>query len=424
MSTLAKNRVLITIAIASLILISAAVAIFWARGFKPDFKKGQIERTGLIVASSIPTGATVYLDGRPTSATDTTITYLEPKIYKVRIEKDGYTTWEKDIEVKADLAAEIKALLLPTAPEIKPLTTTGAASPTLSPDDTKIVYGTGGERGGLFLLPMAGSPFPFRQDARLLAKNKSSLDFTKAKFIWSPDSKQVIARFEIEKSPPRLSDETTEAIANLAIDTEKTDQEPRDITASLNATLTSWQEELNSRAQTQATAVPESIKSATAEATLIPLPAPAKALESKPETKASNQLPKTSYQLNYFPTGLVFSPDEEKILYRNKEAKYKIYDLKTKKEFTLPDFADLINISWYPDSNHLVIAQNPPTGGLISIIETDGNNKMAVYTGKFENVAPPAGGVFAHPSGLRIIILTALTQQEGTPANLYSINLR
>lgn len=422
MSTLAKNRVLITIAITSLILISAAVAIFWARGFKPDFKKGQIERTGLIVANSIPTGATVYLDGRPTSATDTTITYLEPKTYKVRIEKDGYTTWEKDIEVKADLAAEIKALLLPTAPEIKPLTTTGATNPTLSPDGVKIVYGTGGERGGLFLLPMTGSPFPFRQDARLLAKNKSGLDFTKAKFIWSPDSKQVIARFEIEKSPPRLSDETTEAIANLMIDTEKTDQEPRDITAALNATMASWQEELNSRAQTQATTVPESVKSATAEATLIPLPA-----NSSKQAVSSKQ--SAVSQLNYFPTGLIFSPDEEKVLYRNKEAKYKIYDLKTKKEFTLPDFTDLINFSWYPDSNHLVTTQKD----LISIIEADGNNKMAVYTGKFENACPPSaiasgdcgrGFVFAHPSGLRIIILTALTQQEGTPANLYSINLK
>ena len=120
-------------------------------------------------------------------------------------------------------------------------------------------------------------------------------------------------------------------------------------------------------------------------------------------------------QLNYYPTGLIFSPDEEKILYKDKAGQYKVYDLKAKKESTLPTFNDLASISWYPDSNHLVVAQKD----LISIIEADGANKMTIYTGKFED-----GFVFAHPSGTKLIILTTLTQTEGTPANLYSINLR
>src|SRR3989344_3924684 len=127
---LAKNRVIFSIAVLILVLTAAAVAIFWARGFKPDFKKGQIQRTGLLVASSMPTGAEIYLNDRLTSATNTSIAFLDPGTYKVRIQKDGYTTWSNDVEIKADLASEIKVLLFPLAPEIKPLTTTGAASPT------------------------------------------------------------------------------------------------------------------------------------------------------------------------------------------------------------------------------------------------------------------------------------------------------
>src|SRR3990172_1240189 len=126
---LAKHRTLFTLGAFLFIIFFATVAIFWARGFKPDFKNRTIERTGLIVANSTPTGAQVYLDDRLTSATDTNIAFLEPKTYKVRIQKDGYTTWQKDIEIKADLATEIKALLFPLAPEIKPLTTTGATGP-------------------------------------------------------------------------------------------------------------------------------------------------------------------------------------------------------------------------------------------------------------------------------------------------------
>lgn len=406
MSSLAKHRVAFSLAAAAIILIAATVAIFWARGFKPDFKNGRIERTGLIVAASTPTGAQVYLDDRLTSATDTNIAFLDPKTYKVRIQKDGYTTWQKEIEVKADLASEVNALLFPLAPEIKPLTTTGAANPTLSPDNTQIVYAVTGERGGIFLMPLSDRPFPFRQDPRILARNRAGIDFSGAQFIFSPDSKQVIARFTAPDG---------QITANLLIDTEKTDQEPRDITASQAATLAAWQEQLDTRTQTQALAVPNEIKEATAEA----LPVTSQNTK-KPESDLS--LITNHLSLNYFPAGLIFSPDEEKILYsprveagQDKQGKYKVYNLKTKKEFTLPAFADLVNISWYPDSNHLVVAQKD----LISVIEADGENQVTVHSGKFEN-----GFVFPHPSGTRLIILTTLTQTEGTPANLYSINLR
>lgn len=401
---LVKYRTPFTIVIAVLILIAAVVAIFWARGFKPNFKDGKIERTGLIVANSIPTGAQVYLDDRLTSATDTNIAFLDPKTYKVRIEKDGYTTWEKDIEVRADLATEIKALLFPLAPEIKPLTTTGAAGPTLSPDGSKIVYAVAGERGGLYSLPMSDRPFPFRQDATLLAKNSAAANYTQATFTWSPDSGQIIAHF---RNPEGRS------IANLLIDTEKDQQDPRDITASQAATLAAWQEELDTSAQTKAIIVPQEIKDATAAAEI--RQSGNQVTGSPGKQNPDNLMTQQPDNLNYFPTGLIFSPDEEKILFKNRQGQYKVYDLKTKKEFTLPDLPDLINLMWYPDSNHLVVAQKD----LISIMEADGTNKVTVYSGKFEN-----GFVFAHPSGSRLIILTTLTQPEGNPPNLYSINLR
>ncbi|OGD93139.1 hypothetical protein A3E14_04110 [Candidatus Curtissbacteria bacterium RIFCSPHIGHO2_12_FULL_41_13] len=400
---LAKYRVLFSILIVVFVLTLAAVVIFWARGFKPNFKNGTIERTGLIVASSTPTGAQVYLDDRLTSATDTNIAFLEPKTYKVRIQKDGYTTWEKEIEVRADLATEIKALLFPLAPAIKPLTTTGAASPTLSPNGTKIIFGVSGERGGLYSLSMTERNLPFRQELRLLAKNQSAFDFSGSNFVWSPDSRQVVARFVSEEG---------QSSANLLVDTDKSEQELRDITASLTATFQSWQEQISTLAQTQAMIAPDEVKSATAEAE----PNSSQLTVDGSQKKQSvNNEPITTNQLNYFPTGLMFSPDEEKILYKNKEGIYKVYDLKAKKEYTLPDFDNLVNLSWYPDSSHLVIAQKD----LISIIEADGTNKMTVFSGKFEN-----GFVFAHPTGDSLVILTTLTQPEGNPANLYSIDLR
>ena len=402
MNFFAKHRTIFSITVASLVLAVALGAIFWARGFKPDLKKG-FERTGLLVITSTPTGASVFLDGRLTAATDTNIAYLDPKPYKVRIEKEGYSAWEKDVDIVADLATEIKALLFPVAPGIKPLTTAGASSPALSPDGTKIAYGTAGENGGLFLYPMSDRPFPFRQGPRNLVKNQNNFDFSKAIFIWGPDSKELIAQF---------TDEEDKTVANLLVDSDKKDQPLSDITASLNATLSGWQSEIDQRAQTLALLAPDELKTATAEA---------KPNQKQTASKEPMQAPTLGIPgiqtglISYFPTGLVFSPDEEKILYKNKEGQYKIFDIKDKKESTLPEFTNLIGIFWYPDSGHLVIAEE----NKLSIIETDGLNKMTVFSGNFIN-----GFVFANPAGSGLIILTTLTQGEGTPANLYEINLK
>lgn len=400
---LAKHRTIFSVGIFVLIAFFAVVAIFWARGFKPNFRNGTIQRTGLIVANSIPTGAQVLIDDRLTSATNTSIAFLEPKTYKVKIEKDGYTTWQKDITVQADLATEINALLFPLAPQISPLTTTGATNPTLSPDSGKIIYGVSGINGGAYILPMTDNIFAFRQGTRLIAKNTATFDFSTAQFTWGPDSKQVIARFKAADGS---------VTANLMLDSDVSNQPLRDVTASLGATLSDWQQQLNTRAQTLAVLAPDEVKSAT-EGAAPASPSPSPALSTK--NKVATNQPTSENLINYYPTGMIFSPDEEKVLYLDKNGKYRVYDLKNKKQYTLPDFTDLINITWFPDSAHLVVAQKDQ----ISIIEADGNNKMGIYSGKFSY-----GFVFAHPSGSKLVILTTLTQPEGTPANLYAINLK
>lgn len=390
MEPLTKYRTAFSITVAVVLLIIAVGVIFWARGFKPNFQTGAIDRTGQIVANSTPEGASVLLNDRLMSATDTTIGFLDPGIYKVKIQKEGYFPWEKEVFVRADLVTEINALLFPQAPEIKPLTATGAYNPTLSPDNSKIVFGVSGASGGVFILPLVDSPFAFRQNPRVLGSNTSTFDFSKAKFIWSPNSDEFIARFE---------DGSGGATANIVLNSRDTGQELRDITASLNATLNAWQNELKLGAQNLSTLAPEEVKIATSEANI----------EQNVGHFTSAGL------VNYFPDGLIFSPDEKKILYLHQDGTWNVYDLSRRVDFNLPDFTDLKSISWYPDSEHLTVAE----GEKIAMVEIDGKNKTTIFSGKYEN-----GFVFAHPAGFRIILLTTLTQEEGTTPNLYSINLK
>ncbi len=408
MPFLAKHRVFFSVAIVLFVLIAGVGAIFWARGFKPNLRTGEIKRTGLIVASSTPTGASVYLNDRLTSATNTNIAFLDPGIYKVKIQKDGYSTWEKEVLVREDLATEIKALLFPLAPEIKPLTSTGAYNPAISPSNSKIVFGVPGATGGVYVLPLVDSPFAFRQNPKVLAKNTGSFDFSKAKFVWNPNSEEFIARFEESKPSPSPSaktgqaqstNQTTTATANILLISQDDNQQNPDITASLNATLAAWATQIDDQTKNLAILAPDEVKQSTA--------------ESAPDV-SSKQFSSTNL-VNYYPNGLIFSPDEKKILYKHKDGNFRVYDLNQKVDFKLPKFDDLLNISWYPDSDHLVVAQKDQ----ISIIDADGHNKITVFSGKFEN-----GFVFAHPNGFRLIVLSTLTQPEGNPPNLYSINLK
>lgn len=408
-SKLQRHRHLYTGLVVGGIITAAIIGVVWARGFKPNFRTGTFQHTGLIVAQSQPKGAQVYLNGRLTEATDTNISYLDPGSYRVRIQKDGFTTWEKSVNVQADLATEILALLFPVAPQISPLTTTGAFNPTLSPDSSKVIYGVPGERGGLLMLTFGSGPFSLGQGTKTIFKNELGYDFSKAKFLWSPDSKQVIASF---------TDDQNVNVGNILVDVDRSDQEIRDISGSLNSTLSAWQEDINTQSQTIAIRIPANIKSATASATPAS-PSPEPAPDPVTGIIPDSSLITNPSSLNYFPTGFMPSPDGEKFLYKTNspagEGDYKVYNLKLKREATLPNFSNLRNIAWFPDSEHLVIAQN----NAISIIETDGFNKMVVYSGNFED-----SFVYSNPSGGSLMLLTALTQRDGTPPNLYAINLK
>ena len=110
-----------------------------AQGYRPDFSTKSLLPNGLLVATSNPNGAQLYIDGRLKSATNTTLN-LSPGEYEVEIKKDGYIPWKKTLIIKKELVTKTDAYLFPTFPDFKPLTFTGVESPILSPDGQKVVF--------------------------------------------------------------------------------------------------------------------------------------------------------------------------------------------------------------------------------------------------------------------------------------------
>lgn len=409
--SLTARRILITLSTAIILLSAGLVAIFWARGFKINTQTG-ISRTGLIVANSVPDGARIFLDDKLISATNATLSFLEPKTYKVKINKDGFTTWEKDVEVKADLINEIDALLFPLAPELKPLTLSGAANPQLSPDGQKIAYTSPGlEKGGIWVNTMSNSPLSFNKGPKSVVRNTSAIDFDRSTIVWSPSSDQLLVKTSADNpkyylfDASRTSDNLPNAISELQA----------------SETLVDWQDTIRLLQTNLVTNLPESVRSAADQnaidqTEILPTISPSpKSKLQKPQTSTSSAVLK----LNYSPFNLKFSPDEEKVLYRlsdNGEFSYRIYDIKLKKEFVVGNLGTDTKIDWFPDSAHLILVSNDG----ISIIETDGSNKQLVFSGNFTSQKT----AYPWPDGSKIVIEANFNTNNSNQSNLYTLILR
>src|SRR4030042_222546 len=118
-----KRRAIVLPVFFTLVLIGAFLVIRLAQGYRPDLSTRSLRPSGLLVATSVPDGAQIYLDGKLASATNTTIN-LNPGEYEVEINKEGYTPWQKTLTIKKELVTKADAYLFPTYSNLQSLTFT------------------------------------------------------------------------------------------------------------------------------------------------------------------------------------------------------------------------------------------------------------------------------------------------------------
>jgi hypothetical protein len=98
-------------------LIFGPILIFYSLGYRVDFEKKKITKTGGIFIKALPKEVEVSIDGKLKKKTDPLfgsllIENLLPKKYKVKVEKEGYFPWEKELEVEEEKVTEAKNLIL------------------------------------------------------------------------------------------------------------------------------------------------------------------------------------------------------------------------------------------------------------------------------------------------------------------------
>ncbi|MGH7246131.1 MAG: PEGA domain-containing protein, partial [Candidatus Levyibacteriota bacterium] len=109
--TMSKQLILGICIFVFLVLITIVVVLY-GKGYRFGLDNGrpQVKGTGLLVATSTPDGAQVFIDGHLSTATNNTIN-LAPGMYDVRITKPGYFDWDKKIRIDAEVVSKAEALL-------------------------------------------------------------------------------------------------------------------------------------------------------------------------------------------------------------------------------------------------------------------------------------------------------------------------
>lgn len=126
------------LAIAIMVFLGISI-LFYAEGYRVNWKTLKIIKTGVIYLSSYPKQADVYLDGVIENKKTPFTKSLLPGYYYVAIKKEGYQDWYSSFKIEKGLVRSYKSLALFKS-EIKPeaLTDQGKIDLINSPSDDLI----------------------------------------------------------------------------------------------------------------------------------------------------------------------------------------------------------------------------------------------------------------------------------------------
>ena len=406
------KNLLSLIATLSIILFLTFLSVFYSEGWRlnptllmrkisnnnENSKIEIITKTGMLAVRSIPDGAKVFLDDKLITATDDTISSLNPMSYTLRVEKEGFETWKKDITIYPELVTDITAILISETPRLEPLTNTDVTSFAISSSYNEIAFTTSTEKNpGVWILPLSNSPLNIlRNSAQPLIIDTTEFSPSKGQIIsWSPDDKELTIQmnpqgfflYKVDKgiglNPQNVKPTQYDKIEKIF-----------DIWNKRTSTL--FTSRLNDFTKKQQ------------------MPADILSIASK--------------------NNVLWSPDERKFAAETpNESNNKLTDITVYNgDVTLPIGELSVNhtlkgidksklfYSWYSDSYHLILVEQQADkvdSYTLSIIRIDGTNLTQIYTGYLTTKQ-----AYSTPNGDKIVVLTTL--KEGSKPNLYGISIR
>lgn len=385
------KRAAAAVIIPLLLVASTAVVVVFARGWRFNVADRELLPTGILVATSDPDGAQVYVNDKFTAATNSNIT-LSPNWYDVTISKEGYHDWKRKMRLQGEVVVKTDTILFLRNPSLTPLTATSVSNPILSPDGSRIAY------------------------------------------IASPSATVSLGKsvFEEDLKSPTLF------IYDLSFRSLPFSKNPQPYTGTLSQLLSEWKTEGDIAREVAMRKMPdEFIDIATGSARILSF--------SPDETKVLYEATGSATLLPVINPPLIGVREvvEDRQL---KPGQFYVYDTKEDRNYNISlQIGDLMKkqptptptpkgkkqpvvtptsltgevpplpVFWLGTSRHLILVDH----GVIGVMEYDGSNRLALYAGPFEN-----GFVFPHVSGRQLIIMTTFNPASSPMPSLYTLNIR
>jgi hypothetical protein len=113
-STLTKHRrhIILAVFFAAFLIITPLLIVYTV-GYRYDWQSGIIKEIGAISIDVVPTDALVFLNNEQVTAKiPVRLKNIAPNSYHIRISRDGYYDWNKDVVVKSKQTVYIKDITL------------------------------------------------------------------------------------------------------------------------------------------------------------------------------------------------------------------------------------------------------------------------------------------------------------------------
>jgi hypothetical protein len=230
---------------------------------------------------------------------------------------------------------------------------------------------------------------------RQISGNYYGIDWSKATFTFSPDSRQVLATFTTSNSHYLLN-----------LDNQITANSLIDITPKLSLIKNEWQATEKNIIETRIERLPVAIR-------------PFVSTESARHISISSNDDKIFYLAasdSAIPTGIITPPPAQSTQAQSRDIKkdnFYIYDLKDDTNFLVGSRNSILNPFWLYNSDNLIYINN----NSIIASDYDSTNKATLFAGNIISNL-----VFPWADGTKIIVLTSA--YSGSTENLYAITIR
>src|SRR3990167_8039556 len=112
-----RTRTALFFTLVLLFCVATPALILYSLGYRVDWREGKVAQTGGLYGKTAPANAAVSINGKEEKKTDFLfgelfLDNLLPGTYRVRIEKEGYKPWQKNLPVQEKQVTEAKNVML------------------------------------------------------------------------------------------------------------------------------------------------------------------------------------------------------------------------------------------------------------------------------------------------------------------------